>query len=97
MADSQRSRMEANVESLKDLRDQLALQQKDIAGVPVVLQYNKRDLPNVMPLEEMDQELRIYPWDRFDTIAPKGVGVFEALKSIAKQILIELKRGSSKQ
>jgi GTPase SAR1 family protein len=93
VADSQPSRMEANIESLQDLRRQCAeLQGRDIAKIPMALQYNKRDLPDAMPLEALDQSLRIYPWDRFDTIATQGTGVFEALKSVAKQSLIELRR-----
>jgi signal recognition particle receptor subunit beta len=97
VADSQRPRKESNIESLENLCNHLESQNDQISKVPIVLQYNKRDLPGTMTLEEMDQDLRIYPWDRFDAVAPKGIGVFESLKSVAKQILIELKRGSTQE
>jgi signal recognition particle receptor subunit beta len=92
VADSQRARHEANLGSLEDLTANLEANQDDISRIPFALQYNKRDLPTAMSIEEMDDALRIHPWDRFDAVAPKGFGVFETLKSVARQILAELKR-----
>jgi signal recognition particle receptor subunit beta len=93
VADSQSARYEANLESLENLTNNLEANQHDISKLPFALQYNKRDLPTARPIEEMDDALRIHPWDRFDAVAPKGFGVFESIKSVAKQILTIIKKG----
>jgi len=92
VADSQIERMEANIESLEDLKINLAEQGYAIEKLPYAVQYNKRDLPNVAPIGEMDKILNVngVPW--FEAVAPTGVGVFETLKSVAKQVLLELKK-----
>lgn len=92
VADSQIERMESNLESLDDLRINLAEQGYDLDKLPFTIQYNKRDLPNIMPLQEMNKLLnhREVPW--FEAIAITGKGVFETLKSVAKQVLFELKK-----
>lgn len=95
-ADSQLARMEANLESVDNLRSNLAEQGDSLDRLPYVVQYNKRDLPTAMPLQEMRQMINTTNVPDFEAIAPKGVGVFETLKAIAKQVLTELKRGSSR-
>lgn len=92
VADSQIERMESNLESLDDLRINLAEQGYELDKLPFTIQYNKRDLPNIMPLEEMNKLLnhREVPW--FEAVAIVGKGVFETLKSVAKQVLLELKK-----
>ncbi|MCE5194168.1 MAG: GTPase domain-containing protein [Nitrospiraceae bacterium] len=92
VADSQLERMEANIESLEDLKINLAEQGYVLEKLPFVIQYNKRDLPNVAPLEEMNKLLNVdgVPW--FEAIAPNGLGVFETLKGVAKQVLLEIKK-----
>jgi mutual gliding-motility protein MglA len=95
-ADSQLARMEANLESVDNLRSNLAEQGDNLDRVPYVVQYNKRDLPTAMPLQEMRQMINTTNVPDFEAIAPKGVGVFETLKAIAKQVLTELKRGSNR-
>lgn len=92
VADSQVERMEANIESMMNLEQHLAEQGMAIEKIPLVVQYNKRDLPNVMPIQELQKALnpRNVPW--FEAIAPQGVGVFETLKAAAKLILHELKK-----
>ncbi len=92
VADSQIDRMEANIESLEDLRINLAEQGYDLDRIPFVIQYNKRDLPNVAPLDEMNKILNPngIPW--FEAVATEGKGVFETLKGIAKLVLLELKK-----
>jgi signal recognition particle receptor subunit beta len=92
VADSQAARIEANIESLEDLTNNLEAQGTNIANVPMALQYNKRDLPTAIPVEGLDQMLRTQPWERFESVAPKGTGVFETLKSIAKQIITIVKK-----
>ena len=92
VADSQEERTDANVESLDNLRFNLKEQGYDLDKLPYVIQYNKRDLPNVMPVEEMRSELNPSNVPDFLACATSGEGVFETLKSIAKLILIDLKR-----
>jgi signal recognition particle receptor subunit beta len=94
VADSQLERMEANLESIDNLRVNLAEQGYDLDRVPCVVQYNKRDLPNVVSVEELNKALNPRGLPEFSAVAPTGVGVFDTLKSIAKLVLTELKRGS---
>lgn len=92
VADSQVDRMESNIESLENLESNLAEQNLKLETMPFVLQYNKRDLPNIVPVEELQAALnpRRAPW--FEACAPKGLGVFETLKGAAKLILNDLKK-----
>jgi len=92
VADSQRARAESNVESLQNLDKNLKEQGYDLAVVPYVLQFNKRDLPTAMPADEMYQQLNIKGEPTFEAVAPQGVGVFETLKAVAKLVLLELKK-----
>ena len=64
----------------------------DLATIPYALQFNKRDIPNVLPVEEMYRTLNYKREPTFEAVATTGVGVFDTLKSVAKQILIELKK-----
>ena len=90
VADSQVERMDANVESIENLQVNLKAQGYDIMAIPYVLQLNKRDLPNVTPVDEMVQLLRKKGEPVFEAVASKGVGVFETLKGVAKLVLQEL-------
>ena len=92
VADSQIERMEANIESVENLRINLQEQGYDLDKIPYSMQYNKRDLPNVAPLDEMNKVLNPQNVSWFEGIAPEGVGVFDTLKSVAKQVLFELKK-----
>ena len=94
VADSQRERMDENVESLYNLDDNLKQHGYDLAKVPYVLQFNKRDLPNAVPYEELKKELVKKDEAIFEAVASKGVGVFDTLKAVAKQVLMELRKGS---
>lgn len=94
VADSQMERMEANMESHENLRTNLAEQGYDLNKIPYVIQYNKRDLPNALSLEELRGELNPKNIPEFQAIAPTGVGVFDTLKSVAKLVLSELRKGS---
>ncbi len=93
VADSQEARMEANIESIKNLEANLQAQGYELEKVPYVLQLNKRDLPTAIPVEEMVHVLRYKNEPVFEAVAFKGVGVFDTLKAAAKQVLIELKKG----
>jgi len=92
VADSQVERMEANLESLDNLRVNLGEQGYDLAKVPYIVQYNKRDLPNAAPLEEMRRLCNPSGAPDFEACATVGTGVFETLKAVAKGILTDLKR-----
>ena len=92
VADSQEERMDANIESLYNLEENLQANGYDLSKIPYVLQLNKRDLPNVIPADEMVSELRRKEEPVHEAIAAKGNGVFDTLKSVAKQVLTELRK-----
>jgi mutual gliding-motility protein MglA len=93
VADSQEQRMDANVEALENLMSNLKEHGYDFNKIPYVLQLNKRDLPNILPVEMLATELRKKNEAIVEAVAFQGVGVFETLKEIAKQVLTELKAG----
>ncbi|MGI8917913.1 MAG: GTP-binding protein [Pyrinomonadaceae bacterium] len=93
VADSQEERMDANIESLYNLDENLRAQGYDPEKIPYVLQLNKRDLPNVLPLEEITAELRRNGEPVIEAVASSGPGVFDTLKAVAKQVLTELRKG----
>jgi mutual gliding-motility protein MglA len=93
VADSQEQRMDANVEALENLMSNLKEHGYDFHKIPYVLQLNKRDLPNILPTEMLATELRKKNEPIVEAVAFQGVGVFETLKEIAKQVLQELKAG----
>jgi hypothetical protein len=98
VADSQRPMADANVESLQNLQENLAELGLDISTIPLVLQYNKRDLRNILSVEELEQALnpnRTLP--AFEAVAVKGEGVFETLKEITKLTLKNLRRRMAAQ
>src|SRR5512134_1262076 len=74
VADSQMARMDANVESLRNLADNLKVQGYDLRTIPYVLQLNKRDMPNAVPMDVMLKRLRVKGEDYFEAVAPKGIG-----------------------
>jgi mutual gliding-motility protein MglA len=94
VADSQIERMEANVESLDNLRLNLAEQGYDLDRLPYVVQHNKRDLPNAAPLAEMRRLLNPRGVPDFEACASVGKGVFETLKAVARGVLQDLKQMS---
>ena len=92
VADSQIERMEANVESLENLAVNLKEQGYELSNIPYVMQYNKRDLPNAAPLEEMQRLLNPNGAVEFEACATTGQGVFETLKAVAKGVLSDLRK-----
>jgi signal recognition particle receptor subunit beta len=92
VGDSQVERMEANVESVENLRKNLQEQGFNPDTVPFVVQYNKRDLPNVVPTVELEKALNPRKVPSFEAVAMSGTGVFETLKEISKQVILELKK-----
>ena len=91
VSDSQVTRMEANLESFATLRQNLEEQGYEIENIPLVYQYNKRDLPNVCPLPEMEKVLNPRGLPAFEAVASDGSGVLETLKGLSKLILKDLK------
>ena len=96
VADSQAERLEANLISMDDLLDNLNAYGYDVEKIPFVIQYNKRDLPNALPVEELRAELNHwYPnVPDFEAVASDGTGVFECLKTVTGKILLDLKKSS---
>ena len=92
VADSQEERMDANIEALYNLEENLRSHGYELMKVPYVLQLNKRDLPNVVPTDELIAELQRKGEPVIEAVASNGVGVFDTLKAVAKQVLTELRR-----
>lgn len=92
VADSQEARADANVESLQNLEKNLREHGFDLATIPYVLQLNKRDLPTAVAADEMYRQLNYKGEPTFEATAPTGVGVFDTLKAVAKQVLMELRK-----
>ncbi len=93
VADSQEERMDANIESLYNLEENLKAQGYDLMKLPYVLQLNKRDLPNIIPVEDLAVELKRKEEPVVEAVASSGAGVFDTLKAVAKQVLTELRKG----
>ncbi len=91
VADSQRPMREANIESLKDLEKNLQDMGVNLADVPLVLQFNKRDLPSLLTVEELNRDLNWCDWSHFSASAVNGMGVFDTLKGISRLTLHALK------
>jgi signal recognition particle receptor subunit beta len=91
VADSQFERMDANLESIRNLNENLSELNFDIADVPYVLQLNKRDLPGAVPLEQMRSELLLRDEPVYEAVATRGDGVLDTLKCCAKLVLKQLK------
>ena len=92
VADSQIERMDSNMESLDDLNINLTEQGYELVKLPFAIQYNKRDLPNIILAGDMNKVLNTRSVPSFEAVAVTGKGVFETLKAVAKQVLFELKK-----
>ncbi|HEX8709867.1 MAG TPA: GTPase domain-containing protein [Pyrinomonadaceae bacterium] len=92
VADSQEERMDANIESLYNLDENLQSQGYDLNNIPYVLQLNKRDLPNIIPVADLASELQRKGEPVVEAVASTGIGVFDTLKAVAKQVLTELRK-----
>lgn len=93
VADSQVEKMEANLESLQGLKKNLEDQGYDFNKLPIVMQWNKRDLPNTTSVQDLEKKLNNHDFPSFESIATTGEGVFETLKMISKLVLLNIKGG----
>jgi signal recognition particle receptor subunit beta len=94
VADSQEERLDANLETLDNLREHLKEHKLDFNTIPYVLQLNKRDLPGTLSVEELSKHLRVKGEPIIEAVAITGQGVFETLREVAKLVLAELKKGA---
>ena len=93
VADSQVERMEANIESFENMKVNLKEQGYELDRIPYVIQYNKRDLPNAAPVEEVRKLINSKGIPDFEAVATTGEGVFDTLKSVCKLVIVELRKG----
>jgi hypothetical protein len=93
VADSQEERLDANLETLDNLREHLKEHKLDFNTIPYVLQFNKRDLPGVLPIDALTKQLQVKGEPVHEAVAITGQGVFETLREVAKLVLAELKKG----
>ncbi len=94
VADSQQERMDANLETLDNLKEHLLEHKLDFTNIPYVLQLNKRDLPNTHSREELTRQLQLKGEPVVEAVAFRGEGVFDTLREVAKLVLAELKKGT---
>ena len=90
VADSQVERLDANIESMHNLYDNLAEYGLDLREIPFIIQYNKRDLPNTSSLQELEAQLNPNRVPHFEAVATRGIGVFDTLKAVSKQVIKSL-------
>jgi mutual gliding-motility protein MglA len=94
VADSQEERLDANLETLDNLREHLKDHNLDFETIPYVLQLNKRDLPNILSVEELRKQLNVKSEPAVEAVAVTGQGVFDTLKEVAKLVLADLKKNA---
>ncbi len=93
VADSQIERFEDNIDSLENLQENLMeVLKKGIEDIPFVIQYNKRDMPNIVPVEDLRRSLNPWGVPDFEAVAIDGTGVFETLKAISKLVIKEISK-----
>jgi signal recognition particle receptor subunit beta len=92
VSDSQVERMDANLESLDNLKENLREHGYDLMQIPYVLQLNKRDLNNIVSVEEMKKKLMVDEEPVIEAVAIQGIGVFSTLKTVSKLVLLDLKK-----
>ncbi|MEK6530866.1 MAG: GTPase domain-containing protein [Deltaproteobacteria bacterium] len=94
VVDSQIERMDANIESFENMKANLEEQGYSLGQIPYIIQYNKRDMPNVVPVAEFKKIFNHNGVPDFESVAVDGIGVFETLKAMVKLILFEIKKGA---
>jgi len=94
VADSQEERIDANLESISNLAQNLKEHGFDLNKIPYVLQLNKRDLPSAMPVEDLTQQLLVKGEPVIEAVATQGIGILPTLKAVARQVLVELRKSA---
>lgn len=90
VADSQLERLEDNIESLENLIENLKEYNLSLDKIPFVMQYNKRDLPNIASIDDLNKSLNVMQVQYFEAVANQGIGVFETLKAVVKEVIRNL-------
>ena len=90
VADSQRSRLEANIEAMHNLYENMESYGYDLETIPFIVQYNKRDLPDIMSVEELRSVLNPIGVPDFEAVAIEGEGVFQTLSAVSKLVVKSL-------
>jgi mutual gliding-motility protein MglA len=90
VGDSQVERLDANIESMHNLYENLAEYGMDLRQIPFVIQYNKRDLPNISSIQELEQNLNPNSVPYFEAVGTRGIGVFDTLKAVSKLVIKSL-------
>jgi len=91
VADSQKERHDANLDTLDDMLENMANYKLNVENFPLVFQYNKRDLPNILPVDVLRKDLNRWNKPDFEAIAIQGVGVLETFREITKEVLKKLR------
>lgn len=91
VADSQRERLDANIECLRDLRENLRMNGKELHSLPYVLQLNKRDTPTALPVPQLEECLRVRDEPIFESVATRGLGVLETFQAGVRRVLLHLR------
>lgn len=94
VADSQEERLDANYETLDNLKEHLSEHNLSFETIPYVLQLNKRDMPGILPVDDLKSKLQLKGEPVLEAVAVNGLGVFETLRDLAKLVLTELRKGS---
>ena len=94
VADSQEERLDANYETLDNLKEHLSEHNLSFDTIPYVLQLNKRDMPGILPVDDLKSKLQLKGEPVLEAVAVNGLGVFETLRDLAKLVLTELRKGS---
>jgi signal recognition particle receptor subunit beta len=89
VVDSQQERLEENIESMYNLRDNLQAYNLSPQDVPTVIQYNKRDLPNIMEIKDLDVQLNSAGYQYYESVAIRGIGIFETMKAVCQLTILK--------
>lgn len=91
VVDSQQERLDENIESFNNLQDNLKSYNLNLDDIPMVIQYNKRDLPNILPINDLQVQINKRDYTYFESVAIRGIGVFDTLKYICQLTVLKQK------
>ncbi len=91
VVDSQQERLDENIESFNNLQDNLKSYNLNLDDIPMVIQYNKRDLPNILPINNLQVQINKRDYTYFESVAIRGIGVFDTLKYICQLTVLKQK------